>query len=162
MSDQGRSDAIQKLFDLLADHLEAWLGGDDLALESLDQVLQESGMSGEEIEAAVLALRSLAGRPAGAAVATVDEAPGRNTQRVLGPEERESLSPEAWGFLLSLRQHGSLDAVQLERVLDHLAASGVRPIGIDLARDVAVRVALRGAEPSEAYEEGAGDGELAH
>jgi len=164
MSDQGRSDAIQKLFDLLADHLEAWLEGDDLALESLDQVLQESGMSGEEIEAGVLALRGLAGGgiAAGAAVATVDEAPGQATQRVLGPEERESLSPEAWGFLLALRQRGSLDAIQFERVLDRLAASGIRPIGVDLAREVAVRVALRGPGRAEPFEEGAGDGELAH
>ena len=162
MSDQGRGDVIQRLFDLLADHLEAWLEGDDLALESLDQALQESGMSGEEIEAGVLALRTLAGRPAGAAVATVDEAPGLRAQRVMSPEERESLSPEAWGFLLDLKQRGSLDPMQFERVLDRLAASGVRPIGVDLAREVAVRVAMCGASRSESFEEGAGDGELAH
>lgn len=162
MSDQGRSDVIQRLFDLLADHLEAWLEGDDLALESLDQTLQESGLSGEEIEAGVLALRSIAGHPAGAAVATVDEAPGVRAQRVLSPEERESLSPEAWGFLLALRQRGSLDPLQFERVLDRLTASGVRPIGVELAREVAVRVALRGAGRVEPFEEGAGDAEIAH
>lgn len=162
MSDQGRSDVIQRLFDLLADHLEAWLEGDDLALESLDQTLQESGLSGEEIEAGVLALRSIAGHPAGAAVATVDEAPGVRAQRVLSPEERESLSPEAWGFLLALRQRGSLDPLQFERVLDRLTASGVRPIGVELAREVAVRVALRGAGRVGPFEEGAGDAEIAH
>ena len=162
MSDQGRSDAIQRLFDLLADHLEAWLEGEDLAIESLDQTLQESGMSGEDIEAGVLALRSIAGRPSRAAVATVDEAPGVGTQRVLSPEERETLSPEAWGFLLALRQRGSLDPLQFERVLDRLTASGVRPIGIELAREVVARVALRGAARVDAFEEGAGDGELAH
>jgi len=162
MSDQGRSDAIQRLFDMLADHLEAWLAGDDLALESLDQTLQQSGLSGDDIEAAVMALRSLAGHPAGAAVATVDEAPGAGAQRVLSPEERESLSPEAWGFLLALRQRGSLDPLQFERVLDRLTASGVRPIGVELAREVAARVALCGAGRGETFEEGTGDGELAH
>ena len=161
MSDQG-SEAIRKLFELLADHLEAWLEGDDLALESLDQALQESGMGSDELEAGVLALRGIGGRPAGAAVATLDEAPGEGTQRVMSPEERESLSPEAWGFLLALRQRGSLDPMQFERVLDRLASSGVRPVGLELAREVALRVALRGAGRAESFEEGAGDGELAH
>jgi uncharacterized protein Smg (DUF494 family) len=161
MSDQG-SEGIRKLFELLADHLEAWLEGDDLALESLDQVLQESDMGSDELEAGVLALRAIAGRPAGAAVATLDEAPGRGAQRVMSPEERESLSPEAWGFLLALRQGGSLDPIQFERVLDRLASSGVRPVGVELAREVALRVALRGAGRAESFEEGAGDGELAH
>ena len=161
MSDQG-SEAIQKLFELLADHLEAWLEGDDLALESLDQVLQESGMGSDELEAGILALRGIAGRPAGGAVATLDEPPGQATQRVMSPEERESLSPEAWGFLLALRQRGSLDPMQFERVLDRLASSGVRPVGVELAREVALHVALRGAERAESFEEGAGDGELAH
>jgi len=161
MSDQGPRDAFQKLFDLLADHLEAWLEGDDLALESLDQALQESGMGSEELEAGVLALRGLAG-PAGSAVAAVDEAPGQRAQRVLSPEEQESLSPEAWGFLLDLRQRGSLDPMQFERVLDRLAASGMRQVGVDLAREVAARVALRGAGRTESFEEGAADGELTH
>jgi uncharacterized protein Smg (DUF494 family) len=157
MSHQGRNDAIQKLFDVLADHLEAWLDGDDLALEGLDQAIQESGMSGEELLAGVSALRGLASRPAGAGIATLDEA-----QRVMSPEERDSLSPEAWGFLLTLRQRGSLDPLQFERVLDRLAASGVRPVGVELAREVAVRVALRGAGRIDAFDEGTGDGELAH
>lgn len=162
MSDHGRNDAIQKLFGLLADHLEAWLDGDDLALEALDPALQESGMNEEELLAGVAALRGLAGRRAGAAIASLDEAPGVGAQRVMSSEERESLSPEAWGFLLALRQRGSLDPMQFERVLDRLAASGVRPVGVDLAREVAVRVALRGAGRMETFDEGAGDGDLAH
>jgi len=162
MSDQGPNEAIRKLFDVLADHLEAWLEGDDLALEALDQALQESGMSADDIEAGVLALRGLAGRPVGAVMATVDEPPGQRAQRVLSPEEQESLSPEAWGFLLSLRQRGSLDPMQFERVLDRLASSGVRPVGVELAREVAARVALRDGGRQAAFEEGAGDGELAH
>ena len=162
MSSHGRDDAIKKLFDLFADHLEAWLGGDDLALESLDQALEETGLSVEELEAGVMALRGVAGGRARAAVATLDEAPGQRSHRDLSREERDSLSPEAWGFLLALRQRGSLDPMQLERVLDRLAASGVRPVGVELAREVAVRVAMRGAGQMESFDEGAGDGELAH
>jgi uncharacterized protein Smg (DUF494 family) len=156
-------DPIQSLFSLLADHLEAWLEGDELALEALGQGLEESGLTEDELQAALLALRGIAGTRLRAGLdAGLDEAPGQRAQRVLSPEERDSLSPEAWGFLLALRQRGSLDPGQFERVLDRLTTSGVRPIGVDLAREVAVRVALRGQGRKETLEYGAGDGELAH
>ena len=166
MSDDRRMDPVQRIFRMFAEHLESWLEGDELALESLGQALQESGLSDDELQAALLALRGLAGPvPAGvseAAATRLEDVPGLRAQRVPGPEERESLSPEAWGFLLALRQRGSLDAAQFERVLDRLSTSGVRPIGVDLAREVAVRVAWRGADRVGPIEDGAGDGELAH
>jgi len=171
MSDDRRMDPVQRLFSLFADHLEAWLEGDELALDALGQSLQESGMTEDELQAALGALRGLAGMRTDSeaqieveygAGAGPDEAPGLRTQRVLSPEERESLSPEAWGFLLALRQRGSLDPGQFERVLDRLTTSGVRPIGLELAREVAVRVALRGQGRKESLDYGAGDGELAH
>ncbi len=162
MSDERRMDPVQRLFRLLADHFEAWLEGDELALESLGQALEESGTSEDELESALMALRSLAGSNVGGGIPSVDEAPGQRAERVLSPEERDSLSPEAWGFLLGLRQRGTLDSGQFERVLDRLTASGIRPVGVDLAREVAVRVALRNPGRSESTEYGAGDGELAH
>jgi uncharacterized protein Smg (DUF494 family) len=162
MSEERRMDPVQRLFNLFADQLEAWLDGDDMALEELGQALDESGMSDDDLQAALLALRSVAGTRPGAGVATLDEAPGRGAQRVMSAEERDSLSPEAWGFLLALRERGALDPGQFERVLDRLTASGVRPVGVELAREVAARVALRGAGWQESSEFGAGDGELAH
>jgi uncharacterized protein Smg (DUF494 family) len=162
MSDERRSDPVQRLFGLFAEHFEAWLEGDELALEALGQAVEECGLSEDELESALLALRSLAGPLGSGAVPSLDDAPGQRAERVLSPEERDSLSPEAWGFLLGLRQRGSLDPGQFERVLDRLTASGIRPIGVDLAREVAVRVALRGPGTQESTEYGAGDGELAH
>ena len=156
MSDDRRKDPVQRLFSLFADHLEAWLEGDDLALEALGQALQDSGMSEDELQAALLGLRGIAGTRLGIVgdpeVASLDEAPGQRAQRVLSPEERESLSPEAWGFLLALRQGGSLDSGQFERVLDRLTTSGVRPVGVELAREVAVRVAMRGLDRKRTLE----------
>src|SRR2546428_148020 len=84
-----------------------------------------------------------AGPRRGAAPAALEETPGRGVHRMLSPLERESLSTEAWGYLLSLRRRGSLDAGQFERVLDRLTATGVRPIDVALVREVAARVALR-------------------
>ncbi len=162
MSEGRRVDPVQRLFGLLAEHFEAWLDGDELALDSLGRAIEESGLDEEQLEAALLALRSLAGGFAGGAVASLEEAPGQRAERVPSREERDSLSPEAWGFLLGLRQRGSLDPSQFEQVLDRLTASGVRPIGVELAREVAVRVALRGPGREESTEYGAGDGELTH
>jgi len=162
MSDDRRRDPVQNLLGIMAEHLEAWLEGDELALEGLGEALQANGLTEEHLQGAILTLRSIAGTLPSAGVAALDEAPGRSAQRVLSSLERESLSPEAWGYLLTLRRRGSLDAGQFERVLDRLTAIGVRPIGVDLAREVAARVALRPADSGDHMEPGAGDGEPTH
>ena len=87
---------------------------------------------------------------------------GGRRYRDLSPEERESLSPEAWGYLLALRRRGSLDADQFERVLDRLTSSGIRPIGIDLAREVAAEIALLGGDRWGTNESGQGERDLAN
>jgi uncharacterized protein Smg (DUF494 family) len=162
MSDDRRTDPVQRLLGLIAEHLEAWLEGDELALESLSEALQSNGLTEEHLQSAILTLRSIAGTLPTAGVAALDEAPGQGAQRVLSPLERESLSPEAWGYLLTLRRRGSLDAAQFERVLDRLTAIGVRPIGVDLAREMAARVALRAGDRNPSLEYGVGDGEPTH
>ena len=158
MSDEHEGLEVRRLLALIADHLEDFLEGDELALETLGESLEQGGFTSEDLLSAVLALRSLGGEPIGAAVVAVDHPPGEGAQRVLSAHERESLSPEAWGFLLGLRRRGALDAEQFERVLDRLTASGVRPVGVELARDVAVSIALR---RSEAFSD-RGDGDLSH
>jgi uncharacterized protein Smg (DUF494 family) len=145
MSDEREQATLRGVLSLIADHLEDFLEGDELALERLGAALEQGDFGGETLQAAVLALRGLASDRAGGAIAAVEEAPGLSSHRVLSPEERESLSPEAWGFLLDLKRRGSLDPEQFERVLDRLAASGVRPIDVEMAHEVAVRIAMPGA-----------------
>jgi hypothetical protein len=75
---------VQDVLQVIAEHLESWLEGDELALESLGEALQERGATADQIHAAILALRSLAGAGAGAGVAaTLDEAPERREHRFL-------------------------------------------------------------------------------
>ena len=162
MSDDRRLDPVQQLLGLLAEHLEEWLSGDELALEGLGEAMLAHGLTEEHLQGAILTLRGVAGNLPMAGVAALDEAPGHGSQRMLSSLERESLSPEAWGYLLALRRRGSLDAGQFERVLDRLTAIGVRPIGVDLAREIAARVALRSTGRNESLEHGAGDGEATH
>lgn len=162
MTNDRATDPVRTVLSTIAEHLEAWLEGDDRALEGLGDALAACGASEDHLQAAFLTLRGLGGRLPGVEVAVLDEAPGRRAQRVLSPLERESLSPDAWGYLLGLRRRGALDAGQFERVLGRLAATGTRSIGVELAREVAVRVALRPSGRRGAIAEGAGDAESTH
>jgi uncharacterized protein Smg (DUF494 family) len=142
MSEDRGGDAVLRALRVISDQLEAYLDGDELAFETLGEHFEEAEVGGDELHAAVMVLRSLSGD---AAVPGFDSAtaPGRAAQRVLSPEERATLSPEAWGFLLDLRRRGSLDPAQFEQVLDRLSGTGVRPVDVELAREIASRVALR-------------------
>ena len=158
MSGRPGSGAAPRLLRLVARKLEEHLEGDELALETLGEAMEEEGFSGEDLLAAIAALRSLAGEapPAG----WLAGAPGRDAQRVQSAEEREWLTPEAWGYLLDLRRRGALDAVQFERVLDLLTGGEERPAGVAAAREAASRVAVGGAHGAEDLPYG--DQEVAH
>jgi len=159
----GERDPGQRLFALLARHLQAYLDGDAFALDALADAIDDAGLDAEELETAVLALRALAGDgPAIEAIGAVpaDAAPADGSHRVASPEERDSLSPEAWGCLIDLRRRGTLDPAQFERVIDRLAALGVRPVGPALALEVAANVALRGSDDLPLLSHG--DNEITH
>jgi uncharacterized protein Smg (DUF494 family) len=156
---------------LIARKLEEYLDGDDLALETLAESLEEEGVTPDDVQTAVLGLRGLAGAPAqggdyaGSSRAAEPATPprgGRDAQRVLSAEERESLTTEAWGYLLDLRASGALDAGQLERVLETLTTDEERPVEVARARDVASRVALEPEEGTLPGEYPHGDQEVAH
>jgi uncharacterized protein Smg (DUF494 family) len=150
---------VARLLRMLSDRLETYLDGDEMAFETLGESIEEAGFTSDEIQAALWVLRGLG--DLGSAPEELDSAPGKHAQRVLSAEERASLSPEAWGYLLDLQRRGSLDAEQVERVLDLLAESGVKPVGVDLARDMATRVALE-FDQSSAGEIAHGDFDLIH
>jgi uncharacterized protein Smg (DUF494 family) len=159
MSDERDREAVQRLLGLIAQHLEEFFEGDEMALVALASTLEDSEFTADQIQSAVLTLKSLAGSRS-AASQTPGDPPGRLSQRVLSEQERGSLSPEAWGYLLDLRRRGSLDPGQFECVLDRLAASGVKPVDVTMAHDMAVRVALSGGG---SMTEGAlGESDVAH
>ncbi|MEQ1832705.1 MAG: DUF494 family protein [Candidatus Eisenbacteria bacterium] len=146
-------DGASRVLRLVARKLEEYLEGDDLAFETLGEALEQEGVTPDDLQATIMGLRGLAGVAApGGWIAGL---PGRLTQRVLSAEERDSLTTEAWGYLLDLRTNGSLDADQFERVLETLTAFGERPVDVERAREVASRVAME-------VEDGPVPGELAH
>mgnify|MGYP003693672231 CR=1 FL=1 len=108
MTDERIDDAVLRLLRLLGERLECYLEGDELALETLGESIEERGFAADDIHAAVLVLRSLGSGAAGATPA-LDSPAGKHAQRVLSAEERKSVSPEAWGYLIDLRRRGSLE-----------------------------------------------------
>jgi uncharacterized protein Smg (DUF494 family) len=153
-------DGAARVLRIIARKLEEYLEGDDLALETLAEALEQEGATPDEIQSAVMGMRGLAGLlPPGGWVAGL---PGRHVQRVLSAEERDSLSTEAWGYLLDLKSSGALDADQFERVLEALTASGERPVEVERAREVAARVALEMQDGTFPAEYPHGDQEVAH
>ncbi len=160
MSDRHDHDGVMRLLRLIGDKLEDFLDGDELALETLGEAIEEGGWSVEELHSAVLAIRAVAG--AQAPPAWVAGAPGRHAARVPSAEERESLSTEAWGYLLDLQHRGALDTGQFERVLELLVDHGERPVSVELAREVASRVALEHGESGNPGDASHGDLEVAH
>ena len=159
MNEEATNQRMTRLMRLLAERLESYLEGDDLAFDTLGEALEEQGFGSEDLQAAVWMLRGL--MDAGAPSPSPGAAPGKHAQRVLSAEERATLSPDAWGYLLDLQRRGSLDAEQVERVLDLLAESGVRPVDVELAREIATRVALLD-DRSSAGEIPHGDIDLIH
>jgi uncharacterized protein Smg (DUF494 family) len=143
MSDERAGDPVVRLLRLLAERLEAYLDGDELAFETLGERLEEEGCTGDDLQAAAMVLRSLVGEPPAGGEADLENAPGEHAQRVPSAEERASLSPEAWGYLIELRRRGSLSAAQFEQVMERLTDFAVRPVDVETAREVATRIALK-------------------
>jgi uncharacterized protein Smg (DUF494 family) len=149
---------------LLARKLEEYLDGDEMALETLAEALEEADVTPDDVQMVVLGLRGLASSAvAGREPAETASLPlPREIQRVLSAEERGVLTTEAWGYLLDLRASGALDAHQLERVLEALTNYEERPVELARARDVAARVALEPQDGTIPGDYPHGDQEVAH
>jgi len=161
VSGDSEQDAVFRALRLLADQLERYVDGDELALETLGEAFEQAGLSPDDLQSAVMVLRSI-GTVGGEPEGEDDPSPGRHAHRVLSPEERAILTPEAWGYLLWLRSQGSLDAGQFERVLDLVSGSGVRPVGIEHVREAAVRIAMAPESADAGELTGEGPFERAH
>lgn len=164
MNDERSTERVRRVLALLAEHLERHLDGDAMALDELGAALQGQEIASDDLLAATWVLRSLErvpwrGAPAAADLLAADGGP--TAGRVASAEERESLGPEAWGYLLDLRRRGMLDAAQFERVVDILAGTGLRPVSLALTREAAASVVLE-LDPGDGGEDLYGDLDVAH
>jgi hypothetical protein len=77
--ERARTDGAARVLRIIARKLEEYLEGDDLALETLAEALEQEGATPDEIQSAVMGMRGLAGLlPPGGWVAGL---PGRHVQR---------------------------------------------------------------------------------
>ena len=129
---------IREVALLLVERLRAYLGGESSALDDLRVELLEEGVNEETMAGALAWLR------AGAAGETEELVPsqvaGEPTARVLSREEQRLVSPDAFGYLLSLAAEGRLDAEQLERVLRRVG-QGDWPVSLRELQDLVWREA---------------------
>src|SRR2546422_8331441 len=105
MSGDTSHEAVFRALHLLADQLERYVEGDELAFETLGEALEQSGLSPDELQSAVMVLRSI-GSVGGEPDGDDDPAPGQHAHRVLSPQERAILAPEAWGYLCGCAARG--------------------------------------------------------
>jgi len=112
---------IREVALLLVERLRAHWAGDTAALDDLRVELLEEGVSEETVAGAMAWLR------AGAAGETEEIVPWQNAggpaARVLSGEEQRLVSPDAFGYLLSLAAEGRLDAEQIERIMRRVGQS---------------------------------------
>jgi uncharacterized protein Smg (DUF494 family) len=149
-----------KVLRLLARRLEEHLDGDELALETLGEALDQEDVTVDDLQGAILGLRGLARLepPAG----WVAGRAALGAHRVLSDEERETLTTESWGWLVDQRTRGVLDAEQFERVLEVLTLFGERPVDLERTREVTAHVVLDSEDAALAPESPHGDRDLAH
>jgi hypothetical protein len=167
VNDERPSLRVRQLLALMAGHLERSVEGDGLALDALVAALQDADLTADDLLATAWVLRSLeyvswSGELAAPDLLSASAfTPAAQVQRVLSAEERESLGPDAWGYLLGLRRCGTLDAGQFERVVDLLASSGMHPVSLAMAREAAASVVLE-LDPETCGEIPYGDLDVAH
>ena len=167
MNDERPTLRVRQVLALMAEHLERYVDGDARAIEALVAALQDPDLAADDLLATAWVLRSLEyvswnGVPAAPDLLSAGApAPTAQAQRVLSAEERDSLGPDAWGYLLDLRRSGTLDAGQFERVLDLLAGSGMHPVSLAMAREAAASVVLE-LDPEASGEIPYGDLDVAH
>jgi hypothetical protein len=167
MNDERQTVRVRQLLAVMAEQLERTVEGDALALDALVAALQNPDLTADDLIATAWVLRSLDyaswnGVSVAPDLLSADaHVPAAQVQRVLSAEERESLGPDAWGYLLGLRRSGTLDAGQFERVLDLLAGSGMHPVSLAMAREAAASVVLE-LDPEACGEIPYGDLDVAH
>lgn len=116
--------------------------------ESLQSSLIEVGFSPQEISKAFAWLDELAELRPACEPRTLDAG---GPIRVLAPQEREKLDPDAQGFLMFLEQQGVLSPAQRELVLDRVIALDVGEVDLEELKWVILMVLFNQPDQEAAY-----------
>jgi uncharacterized protein Smg (DUF494 family) len=135
--------AHREVAHLILRRLIAYLEGDIEALDDLIEGLQSEGIAADTIrEALELLLEQTEERTEELVPA---QSVGDPRRRVLSAEERESLTAEAYGYLVGLSADGRLRGDQLEQILAQLGENDL-PVDLERIQELAWQVTIDAVE----------------
>ncbi len=112
------NDRIPEVVAMILEQLRAFVEGDELALSDLSDALDQSDYNTDEVDAAFDFIFQALDPVTRETYA--ERQPGAPGLRVLNESERRALSPDAYGYLLRLKEQGVLSDLQIESVLEHV------------------------------------------
>ncbi|MGQ9629965.1 MAG: DUF494 family protein [bacterium] len=122
----------EKMGELVAYIVRRVIQSDEGSLSDEKKLVEDlmgQGYSAKEIDAALSFIASsISGASAGEGRAKPDE---RRSFRVLHPSEEGKINKEAYGFLLQMHSQGSLDAIEMDRVINRAMALPVEEVGVE-------------------------------
>ena len=129
------SERVPEVVQLILEQLRAFVEGDELALNDLSDALDQSDYDTDDVDAAFdfifQALEPVSRET------YAERRPGSPAQRVLSESERFSLHPDAYGYLLRLREAGVLTDAQIEHVLEQVVSLRPQQAATDEISEIA-------------------------
>ena len=123
-------DPVREILELITQQFRFFIEGDGLALEELTDLLTSRDYETKDLCAAFELIVQLLEPVAEESYQSVLPE-GRN--RILNSLERTNLTPQAYGYLLRLKENGSLNDEHFEMILERASAQGARRLDV---RDV--------------------------
>ena len=139
-------DPVREILELITQQFRSFIEGDSLALEELTDLLTSRDYESEDLRAAFELIVQLLEPVAEENFEPAEAPQGRN--RVLNQWERTNLTPQAYGYLLRLRESGSLSDEHVELILERAGTLGARRMDVQDVEDLASWV-LFGMESEE-------------
>ena len=128
-------DPVREILELITRQFKAFIEGDGLALDELTDLLTSRDYDGRDLGAAFELIVQLL-EPVAEENYQGSEAPaGRN--RILNSLERTNLTPQAYGYLLRLKENGSLSDEQAELILERAGTQGAQRLDVQDVEDLA-------------------------
>jgi uncharacterized protein Smg (DUF494 family) len=128
-------DPVREILELITQQFRSFIEGDGLALEELTDLLTSRDYESEDLRSAFELIVQLLEPVAEENYQPVEARSGRN--RVLNHWERTNLTPQAYGYLLRLKQSGSLNDEHVELILERAGSLGARRMDVEDVEDLA-------------------------
>ena len=138
-------DPVREILELITRQFRSFIEGDTLALEELTDLLTSRDYETQDLCAAFELIVQLL-EPVAEEHYQGELPASRN--RVLNQLERTNLTPRAFGYLLRLKQNGSINDEHFELILERAGSQGARRMDLEDIEDLASWV-LFGSEPED-------------